>query len=95
MEFRERTDLGKFLSAKEFFDYSYPEVVRSGMPTAQCVESNEPAAIATADYLVAFSSQLHSYCVGCVDMVNSTKISASIPANKLSGYYEIFLNSMS
>jgi class 3 adenylate cyclase len=34
------------------------------------------------------------FCVGIVDMVNSTKIVARLPANKSSRYYEIFLNSM-
>jgi class 3 adenylate cyclase len=49
----------------------------------------------TSDYLVAFSTRSQSYCVGYVDIVNSTKISASLSADKLSRYYEIFLNSMS
>lgn len=47
-----------------------------------------------SDYLVAFTTQSHSYCVGCADMVNSTKISASLSRYKLSLYYETFLNSM-
>ena len=34
------------------------------------------------------------FCVGMVDMVNSTKIVARLPPNKSSRYYEIFLNTM-
>jgi len=48
-----------------------------------------------SDYLVGFSTTPKSYCVGCVDMVNSTKISATLPQRQLSTYYEVFLNSMS
>lgn len=51
--------------------------------------------VAPADYIVAFSGQSQSYCVGIVDMVNSTRISAYLNPEKLSRYYEIFLNSMS
>jgi len=34
------------------------------------------------------------FCVGIIDMVNSTKIVARLPPNKSSRYYEIFLNNM-
>ncbi|MDH5665611.1 MAG: adenylate/guanylate cyclase domain-containing protein [Nitrosopumilus sp.] len=47
-----------------------------------------------SDYLVAFSGQSKSYCVGLVDMVNSTKIAATIGNKKIPRYYQIFLNSM-
>ena len=46
-------------------------------------------------HLVAFSTQTKSYCVGCVDMVNSTNIASRLTQKQLSAYYEIFLNSMS
>ena len=36
-----------------------------------------------------------NFCVGIVDMVNSTKISASLSNGKISLYYQVFLNSMS
>ena len=48
-----------------------------------------------ADYLVAFSGNTQSYCVGIVDIVNSTKICAAMNVEKISRYYELFLNSMS
>ena len=47
-----------------------------------------------ADYLVAFSGLSKSYCVGLVDMVNSTKISSKMNEIDWCRYYEIFLNSM-
>ncbi len=34
------------------------------------------------------------FCVGIIDMTNSTKIVARLPPNKASRYYEVFLNSM-
>lgn len=49
----------------------------------------------TSDYRVAFSGQSRIHCVGVVDMVNSTKISAQIGSKKSAIYYQIFLNSMS
>jgi len=48
-----------------------------------------------ADYMVAFSGNTENYCVGLVDMANSTKIAATIGNNKIGKYYQIFLNSMS
>lgn len=48
----------------------------------------------TPHYVVNFLETSQSYCVGLVDMVNSTKISASLTQKNLSKYYEIFLNSM-
>lgn len=47
-----------------------------------------------SDYMIAFSGQTNSYCVGIVDMVESTKISARLPVGKLGRYYQIFLNLM-
>ena len=48
-----------------------------------------------SDYMVAFSGLSKSYCVGIVDMVNSTKISASLNEKEWCKYYTVFLNSMS
>ncbi len=48
----------------------------------------------TTDYLVNFSDQTESYCVGMVDMVNSTKITHQMNHEKIAQYYSIFLNSM-
>lgn len=48
-----------------------------------------------SDYFVAISTHATSYCVGIVDMMNSTKISAELGPKKTSRYYQLFLNSMS
>ena len=47
-----------------------------------------------SDYLVAFSGLSKNYCIGMVDMCNSTKISANMNEKDWSKYYSIFLNSM-
>ena len=57
------------------------------------VDSNPE--MSAADYLVAFSGKTESYCIGMVDMVNSTKMAATLGNARISGYYQIFLNSMS
>lgn len=43
---------------------------------------------------VKFSGKTQNYCIGFVDIVNSTKIAAKIPASSLGMYYSVFLNSM-
>ena len=48
-----------------------------------------------SDYMVAFSRQSKSYCVGCVDMKDSTRISSMLGHKKTSRYYYIFLSTMS
>jgi class 3 adenylate cyclase len=50
--------------------------------------------MSTSDYLVSFSGNIQSYCIGMVDMVNSTKITHQMSNEKRIQYYEIFLNSM-
>jgi len=57
--------------------------------------SSNEMSMTNADYLVSFMTGTKSYCVGIVDMVNSTKIAASMETGKISRYYQIFLNSMS
>lgn len=47
-----------------------------------------------ADYMVAFSGLAKNYCIGIVDMVNSTMISSEMNEIEWCQYYEIFLNSM-
>ena len=96
MKLGKHADLGSYLSSEQFFDYSIEgsdssagSVLETGYdPTT----SQKPS---TSDYLVEFSTNTTSYCVGLVDMVNSTKISATIGPAKVSRYYQIFLNSMS
>jgi len=47
-----------------------------------------------SNYVVDFSGESKNYCVGFVDIENSTQIVASLNQEKMSKYYEIFLNSM-
>lgn len=44
---------------------------------------------------ISFSKESGSYCVGLVDIVNSTKITSYLSHEKISKYYSIFLNTMS
>lgn len=62
------------------------------------VKMEELAQIVTeepADYIVDFSGNSTSYCVGLIDMVDSTKISTRLSIGQISKYYQIFLNTMS
>ncbi len=45
-----------------------------------------------SDYLTAFSGQAKSYCIGLVDMCDSTKISAKMNEKDWSKFYFTFLN---
>jgi class 3 adenylate cyclase len=45
-------------------------------------------------YSVDFSGKSKSFCVGIVDIINSTHITATLEQEQMSKYYEIFLNSM-
>ncbi|MFQ5781841.1 MAG: adenylate/guanylate cyclase domain-containing protein [Nitrosopumilus sp.] len=69
-----------------------------GGQTADTTESvsinTEQSFMNPSDYLVAFSGNTTSYCIGMVDMVDSTKISAKLNVGQISKYYQIFLNSM-
>lgn len=50
--------------------------------------------MAVTDYIVTFSDNSKNYCVGVVDMVNSTKMTSILGASRMAEYYKIFLNSM-
>jgi len=54
----------------------------------------EKPLINNQDYMVAFSGQTKNFCVGLVDIVNSTKISANLHEREWCKYYVVFLNSM-
>jgi adenylate cyclase len=47
------------------------------------------------NYCVTFAEKQISYCIGIVDMVNSTKIAAILGIKRMSVYYQHFLNLMS
>jgi class 3 adenylate cyclase len=48
-----------------------------------------------SNYCVTFSEKSVSYCIGLVDMADSTKIAAKLGMQKMSKYYQHFLNLMS
>ena len=78
---------------ENFFDYS--ELSPLDMDLPDSLGSGVLDEAKSDDYSVAFDTKCQSYCIGCVDMVNSTKISAELGNRKISRYYQIFLNSMS
>lgn len=83
-----------FLLSKGFFEYPYIDQQTKSQKFS-LHEHYEESIMQPSDYLVAFSTKTKYYCVGCVDMVNSTKIAIHLTQKQLSPYYEIFLNSMS
>lgn len=76
-----------------FFEYSELSQQKMNLPESPSSVIFDSAR--SDEYYVAFDSKCKSYCIGCVDMVNSTKISAELGTKKISRYYQIFLNSMS
>ena len=46
------------------------------------------------DILLQFSDQSEKYCVGMIDIMNSTKICANLSDSQTSEFYQIFLNSI-
>jgi adenylate cyclase len=48
-----------------------------------------------SEHEISFSEKTFSYCVGFVDIVNSTAITAKLTNAKMCEYYSIFLNAMS
>ena len=43
---------------------------------------------------ISFSGQRFNYCIGFIDMMNSTKIASGLAGTEISRYYSIFLNAM-
>ena len=46
------------------------------------------------EYVVSMVGTPKYFCVGIIDIIDSTKTVAKLPQNKASRYYEIFLNTM-
>lgn len=59
------------------------------------LSNNAETSMIDSEYNVSFSDNSSSYCIGLVDMVNSTKLSAKLSIGQLSKYYQLFLNTMS
>ena len=74
------------INSKEFFDYSNSLDYNQELTLIPHETQKEIETPSNSDYLVAFSSTSPKFCVGYVDIVNSTKISASLPPEKLSKY---------
>ena len=91
--------IGEYSEPENFF--TYPRYLYdlsddiSGQPQAKHSFSFNQENIASEKYSVTFSPKTENYCVGMVDMVDSTKISAILDSEKMSRYYQIFINSMS
>lgn len=95
MNWESNMNLDELSNSNEVFQQTSAELVQQSFQDTRSVTKQDTSkSMQVSDYLVAFTTQSHSYCVGCVDMVNSTKISASLHKDKLSEYYETFLNSM-
>lgn len=94
------TNLEGLVNYNGVLDEISAELIHQSLPDMGSIhqqeshQQNESQPMSVSDYLVAFTTQSHSYCVGCVDMVNSTKISARLSQKRLTDYYETFLNSM-
>ena len=96
MSLIEKFDFNSFVNSEEFFNY--PIAVESYQSESKIYDGNTQDlgyTASTSDYLVAFSGQSLNFCVGLVDMVNSTRITARMSMGKSTRYYQIFLNSMS
>jgi adenylate cyclase len=48
-----------------------------------------------SEYEISFTGDTRGYCVGIVDIVNSTSTTAKLTNGKMCEYYSIFLNAMS
>jgi len=89
------TSLDDLLDFNQVLEQTSAELIQPSLPYMGSVtKQDKPQSMSVSDYLVAFTTMSHSYCVGYVDMVNSTKISAVLSNGKLKEYYETFLNSM-
>ncbi|KAF6247390.1 adenylate/guanylate cyclase domain-containing protein [Nitrosopumilus sp. b3] len=88
-------EFNNLINSSDFFSYDSFAGTAQELSIIDNGKKIEKPQISTTDYLVAFSTQSKKFCVGYVDIVNSTKISARLSSEQLSKYYEIFLNSMS
>ena len=87
----EYADSGGFESdsgSTSLYDSSMPLIDKATDELQSEKQMNAP------DYIINFANS-KSFCVGSVDMVNSTKISAQLGLEKISRYYQMFLNSLS
>ncbi|MBS3922405.1 MAG: adenylate/guanylate cyclase domain-containing protein [Nitrosarchaeum sp.] len=79
-------------SLDDFFDYPNFSILNHDDKISS---ETLTSVVKSIGYSVTIDNTCKSFCIGCVDMVNSTKISAHLSTTNLSRYYQIFLNSMS
>jgi len=72
----------------------YEDISKKPKPARGVLVTKNEDQDTLSKYVVDFSGESKNYCVGFVDIVNSTKISFTLRQEKMSKYYEIFLNSM-
>lgn len=87
-----------FFQTDDFFNYPtfVPNtLIKGSSVSTEYLPNNNEKKIESGNYLVSFSSKTEDHCIGIVDMVDSTIISARLGSEKMSRYYQIFLNSMS
>jgi class 3 adenylate cyclase len=92
-------DNSPYVQTENFFNYP-TYLPNMAFESSNNVSTNplsypEQQNIGIRNYMVTFSPETENYCIGMVDMVNSTRISAILGSEKMSRYYQIFLNSMS
>lgn len=81
--------------------FNYPQYLSEKfLETYEYVDTKDASSIETDSlengyYAVTFCPETENYCLGMVDMVNSTQISTTLGNDRMSRYYQIFLNSMS
>jgi len=72
-----------------------PSYTKADLPTLEPVSDSFTARLKNAlDNEISFNGGYRNYCICIVDIVNSSKITATLPKAKVCKYYSIFLNSM-
>lgn len=74
--------------------YMYGKTLQKIRKTIKCQDNSSYLKEILTSKIITFSEKQEEYCVGFVDIVNSTKISAKLSTNKICKYYGIFLNNM-
>ncbi len=72
----------------------YDNITNESKPAREVLVTKNQNQEQFSNYIVDFSGEPKQYCVGFVDIANSTQISVKLTQEKMSKYYEIFLNSM-
>ena len=72
----------------------YDNITNESKPAREVLVTKNQDQDQSSNYIVDFSGETKNYCIGFVDIANSTKISTTLTQEKMSKYYEIFLNSM-